>query len=117
MTVAEAARLLEGTILAAPEGAAARQLAGGHVSDLLSEVIANAGEGFLWVTLQRHVNVVAVAELKQLACVVLVDGRRPEPEALERAQSEGLPIISTALGAWEAVGILHARGLPGRREP
>ena len=56
-----------------------RTVEGGYVSDLLSDVIAGAQEGDLWVDLQIHQNIVAVAVLKDLAGILIVGGRNPAP--------------------------------------
>ena len=85
MNVAEAAKQLGGTLVAA-NAAAQRDIQGGYASDLLSDVMGNSTEGDLWVTMQKHVNVIAVAQLKGLAGIVLVNGRQLEPEAAARAE-------------------------------
>lgn len=50
----------------------------GYVSDLLSDAIAHADEGSLWITVQRHINVVAVAQLKKIAGIIISRGLEPE---------------------------------------
>jgi predicted transcriptional regulator len=114
VTVAEAAEKIEGTIVA---GAAVsnREIRGGYASDLLSDVMGNSREGDLWVTLQKHVNTVAVAQLNGLAGIVLVNGRQPDPDTASRAEELGIPIISSPLQAFDIAGILHALGIHGRR--
>ena len=77
------------------------------MSDLLSDVIANAKAGDVWVTLQVHPNIVAVAALKELSGIVLVNGRQPEVETLDRANEEGIPILITEMPAFELVGELY----------
>lgn len=114
MKISEVAERLGGTLVAGAAGAEAEVL-GGYASDLLSDVMANAREGDVWVTLQKHVNIVAVAQLKGLSGIVLVNGRSPEPEAAGRAEAERIPIVSTPLPAFEAVGILHRLGVGERR--
>jgi len=114
VTVAEAAERIEGTLVAGV-AASKGEIQGGYASDLLSDVMANSHEGDLWVTLQKHANVVAVAQLNGLAAIVLVNGRKPEPDTLARAEEMGIPIISTPLQAFDAIGILHAQGIHGRR--
>jgi hypothetical protein len=116
VTVTELAGRLDGTLIAAA-GDAGREVRGGYVSDLLSDVIAHACEGDAWVTLQRHVNVVAVAHLRGLAAVVLVAGRQPEPEAVARATDERVPIVCTRLSAFDAAGVMYALGLRGSGTP
>jgi hypothetical protein len=115
MTVEEAAAKIAGTIVACPAEAAGREVRGGYASDLLSDVMGNSREGDLWVTLQKHVNIVAVAHLNGLAGIVLVNGRRPEPDTAARAEEERIPIISTDLPAFDVAGILHGLGIRGRR--
>lgn len=94
-------------------GALDRDVGGGYASDLMSDVIAHASKGDLWVTLQVHQNVVAVASLKELAGVVLVNGREPEAAAAERAESENIPILVSDLPAFDVVGRLHQLGITG----
>lgn len=115
MTITQVLPLLEGKLMAGI-GRAGEPVRGGYASDLLSDVMANAREGDLWVTLQRHANIVAVAAVREIAGIVLVGGREPEPAALERAEEEGVPIVVTPLPAFEVIGRLHAAGLVGRRD-
>jgi hypothetical protein len=116
MTVREAAAAIGGRI-AVGGAEASRDVAGGYVSDLLSDVIAHAPEGALWVTLQRHSNIVAVAVLKGLAGIILVNGREPEPDAIARAAQEHVVIVTTPLEAFDVAGALFARGVRGRSSP
>lgn len=113
MTVREVAEALDGKV-AVGEPDAEHEVLGGYVSDLLSDVIAHAREGDLWITLQRHPNIVAVAHLKGLAGIVLVNGREPEPDTVARAAEEHVPIVTTSLEAFEAAGTLYGRGVRGR---
>lgn len=115
MKIAEAARSIDGTVVTAVMEAASMEVHGGYVSDLLSDVMANSREGDLWVTMQKHVNIVAVAELNGLAGIVLVNGRKPEEATAARAEEKHIPIICTELQAFEAAGILYASGVRGRR--
>ena len=114
MNVAQAAKEIEGTLMAG-QSAAGREIQGGYASDLLSDVMANSREGDIWVTLQKHVNIVAVAQLNGLAAIVLVNGRQPEADTIVKAEENGIPIISTPLPAFEAAGILYGLGVRGRR--
>ncbi|MEW6215969.1 MAG: serine kinase, partial [Nitrospirota bacterium] len=68
-----------------------REVTGGYVSDLLSDVIANSKEGNIWVTLQTHQNIVAVATLKELSGIILVNNRNPDTETSKKAEREGIP--------------------------
>ena len=88
-----------------------REITGGYASDLLSDVIAHGEEGNLWVTLQVHQNIVAVASMKDLAAVVLVNSREPETETVEKAEQEGLPILVSRMSTFELVGRLYDLGV------
>ena len=90
-----------------------REITGGYASDLLSDVIAHGQAGNLWVTLQTHSNIVAVATLKELAAVILVNGRRPDAGALARAREEKVVVLATPLPAFELVGKLYQMGIRG----
>ncbi len=86
---------------------------GGYASDLLSDVIGHGRKGDLWVTMQVHPNIVAVAVLKDLAGIVLVNGREPAPETLEQAAREKIPLLGARLGAFDISGRLYGLGLKG----
>ncbi len=92
-----------------------RKIEGGYVSDLLSDVIANGKAGDLWVTLQIHQNIVAVASLNNLAAIVIVNGRQPEEETIKKAEEEDIPIMVSKMSAFELVGRLHSAGISGMR--
>ncbi len=92
-----------------------RKIEGGYVSDLLSDVIANGKAGDLWVTLQIHQNIVAVASLNNLAVIVIVNGRQPEEETIRKAEKEGIPIMVSKMSAFELVGRLYSAGISGIR--
>lgn len=85
----------------------------GYASDLMSDVLANSQKGDLWVTLQIHLNIVAVASMKELAGIVLINGRRPEEETEERARQENIPILVSKQPAFELIGRLYRFGVSG----
>lgn len=84
-----------------------REIKGGYVSDLLSDVMGFAQEGNVWVTLQTHKNVIAIASLKELACVVLVKGNQPDEDMLEQAKEEEIPVLGTAEQTFEVAGQIY----------
>jgi len=90
-----------------------REITGGYVSDLLSDVLAHAEGGVLWVTLHIHQNIVGVASHKDLAGIVLVQGRVPEKDTVAMAEQESIPIMVTDLSAFELVGRLYKAGIRG----
>ena len=87
------------------------EVAGVYLSDLLSDVIGNSKAGYLWVTMQVHLNIVAVASLKGLSAIILVNGRTPNEETLRRAEAEGVVIAVSGLPAYEVAGRLYSLGL------
>jgi len=91
------------------------EVAGGYASDLLSDVMANSREGDIWVTMQAHPNVIAVASLKGLAGIVVVQGRKPEEQTVEKARQEGVPLMVSELQTFELVGRLYSLGVSGTR--
>ena len=89
-----------------------REITCGYACDLLSWVMAHGEEGMAWVTVQTHLNVVAVAALAEMACVVLPEGITMEEESLAKATAEGLRVLSSNLTTYEICGKLAAQGVP-----
>ncbi len=91
-----------------------KEIKRGYVSDLMSDVMANTNDGDLWVTLQIHQNIVAVAVMKSLGGIILINGREPEEDTVQKAEAEGLPILLSDMPAFELVGRLFSLGISGR---
>ena len=89
------------------------EVTGGYASDLISDVLAHAVAGDVWITLQTHQNIVAVASLKELAGIVLVGGREPQEDTLLKAAQEGVPILVSEMTTFELVGRLYELGFRG----
>ncbi|HSM46470.1 MAG TPA: hypothetical protein VK872_01530 [Draconibacterium sp.] len=83
------------------------EIAGGYVSDLLSDVMGHARENQVWITLQTHQNVIAIASLKDLAAVILVKGLQPADDTLHHSEEEGVPLLGTEMEAFEIAGKLY----------
>ena len=88
-----------------------RLVQGGYCGDLLSDVMANGPQGGVWLTVQGHQNIVAVAVLRELAAIVLVNGPKPDLQTIEKGEQEGIPIFLTNQGAYETAGRLYMAGL------
>ncbi len=80
----------------------------GYVSDLLSDVLANSEENDLWITLQIHPNIVAIASMKGLSGIVIINGREPEEETVKKAEEENISIMVSTMTAFELSGKLYA---------
>lgn len=87
------------------------EVTGGYAADLLSCAMAGARPGHLWVTLQGHLNVVAIATLGELAGVVVSESKPIAADALAKAQEANITILSTPLSTFEVVGRLWELGL------
>lgn len=88
-----------------------RVVTGGYAGDQLSDVIAHGKSGNVWVTMQVHANIVAVAILKELAGIIIVQGRQPADEVLKVASENKVPILATESSAFETVAQLVGLGL------
>ncbi len=84
---------------------------GGYVADLLSCVIAGAKPHDLWITLQTHVNIVAVAALKEVAGIIVAEGATVPDATLEKAAQQGVVMLSSPQPVYETVKQLVALGL------
>lgn len=113
MTVGEIAKALSLNVLAGREALAA-EVEGGYVSDLLSNVMGRAAAGDIWVTMQGHPNIVAVASLAGLAAVVVAGGATPEEETVAKAEAESVALLTSGLAGFELVGQLYRLGVRGR---
>jgi predicted transcriptional regulator len=85
-----------------------------HASDLLSDVLANAPGGGLLLTIQVHLNVIAVALHAGLCGVIFTSGMEPDEAVRAKAREEGLPLLGTAEQTFDVAGKLYALGLRGR---
>lgn len=84
-----------------------REIRGGYTSDLLSDVMGHLEEDQLWITMQTHQNIVAVATLKDAAAVLIVNGASPDEETLQKGEDEGIALLGTSLSAFVASGKIY----------
>jgi len=96
-------------------GTEAVEIREGYVSDLLSDVLANGPKGGVLVTVQVHLNVVAVAVHAELAAVIFAMDRQPDEAVRKKAAEEGIRLFVSEATAFEIVGRLHELGVRGRR--
>jgi predicted transcriptional regulator len=84
-----------------------REVTNGYVSDLLSDVIANVEEGSVWITIQRHINILGVAKLKDVAAIVISRDLQVDQEVIEKANQEDIPMLRSKLSSFEISGLIY----------
>lgn len=84
---------------------------GGYSSDLLSCVMAGAKKGYIWITLQAHLNIVAVAALNEVAAIIITENAQPDAASIEKANQQGVVLLSTSRPTFEVNGKLWEIGI------
>ncbi|MDD3766218.1 MAG: DRTGG domain-containing protein [Eubacteriales bacterium] len=77
-----------------------REIRGCYISDLLSRVMTRANEGDIWITVHTNVNIVAVATLTEVSCIILAEGAEADKDTIEKANEKGVAILSTDLDSY-----------------
>lgn len=114
MKVNELTTLIDGTLMTT--GGGENEIACGCTCDLLSWVMAKGENGCAWVTVQTHMNVIAVASLHDMACVICPEGMMPDETVIAKADEEEIAVISSPLTAYNICCIMHDNGIkPERR--
>jgi len=99
MTVNEAISKLGLSVVTLPDGE--RTVEGGYCGDLLSWVMGRARSGQAWITIMSNVNVIAVATLADVSCVILAEGVMPEAEIISLAEQKGINLLRSDEAAFE----------------
>lgn len=84
---------------------------GGYASDLLSNVMGQAAPGMIWVTMQGHQNIAAVASLIGLSAVIVAGDAPIEEYTLKKAEQNDVLILATSLPAYDVIGKLYELGI------
>ena len=100
-----------GAKLVTEESDLAREITCGYACDLLSWVMSHGASGMAWITVQTHMNVVAVATLMDMAAVIAPEGIRFEEEVIRKASEEGIALLESEKTAFELSGLLYAQGV------
>ena len=85
----------------------------GYTCDLLSWVMAHGKPGMAWITVQTHMNVIAVASLMEMAAVIIPEGIEMEEPTLAKARDEGICVLQSGKTAFELCALMAGAGLPG----
>lgn len=88
-----------------------KDIVGGLVTDMVSDVMASGQAGNIWVTVQTHKKVIAAANLVDVGAVVVTQGKNVESDVLQAADKAEITIFSSALPSWDLVGELYALGI------
>jgi hypothetical protein len=111
LNLAEIIHSLDLKVVSGPRDLSGVIPSGGYTSDLLSCVMTGAPHGGIWVTLQAHSNVVAVAALLELVAVIITEDAQPEPATIRKADEEGITLLTTPKPSFQVVGKLWEMGL------
>ena len=104
MTVMELSEKLGAENICLPS--ADREVTSAYVGDLLSWVMGRAPADSAWVTIMSNLNVVAVASLADVACVIFSEDVKPDDDALKKAEAEGINLLSVKEGSYEVCAAL-----------
>ncbi len=111
MNLQEIINQLNLTVLTHPKPFETVQPTGGYASDLLSCVIAGAKPGNLWLTIQAHTNIVAIASLNELAAVIITENASPEAAVIEKANEQGVTLLVSRENTYQLAGKLWEMGI------
>ena len=87
------------------------EIEGVYIGDLLSIVMAKAKQNYAWITIQTHINIVAVADLLDLACIIIVENMEIEDEAMTKARELDIPVFKTNRSAYNVACDLCSMGI------
>ncbi|MBE6699589.1 MAG: hypothetical protein E7584_05065 [Ruminococcaceae bacterium] len=83
-----------------------REVSGVYIGDLLSWVMGRAESGDAWITIMSNINIVAVASLADVACIILAEGVVPDENVCITAQQKGINIYTSDKTAYQLAAAL-----------
>ena len=83
-----------------------REITGCYIGDLLSWVMGKASADNAWITIMSNINIVAVASLVDLSCVILAEGVTLDEDVRNAAESKGINVLCTGKAAFEIATII-----------
>jgi hypothetical protein len=111
MTLQDIIEKLDLRVLTEPKDFGQTSPTNGYASDLLSCVMTGAKAGGVWVTLQAHGNIVAVAALLELAAIIITEDAKPDSATVAKANEQGVTLLATSQPSFVVVGRLWELGL------
>ena len=88
-----------------------KEVSSGICCDLLSWVMANSRKDAIWITVQTHINIVAVASLLDIAAIIIPSEIVCQPETIKKADEEGIIILASNHSAFNISGRLFKLGV------
>ena len=88
-----------------------RNLEGVYISDMVSDVMAGAKSGNLWLTVQTHKSIVPAANLVDVAAIIITGGKQVPAETIDLASRYDIAILSSELPTFQLVGKLYELGI------
>ncbi|MBK5100008.1 MAG: hypothetical protein JJE15_03315 [Desulfobacteraceae bacterium] len=88
-----------------------REVDGVIISDMISDVMAVAKSGNLWITIQTHRSIIPAAHLVDVSAIIIAHGKEVPQETIDLASKHNVPIVATELSTFELAGKLHELGL------
>ncbi len=113
MTIRDAIQVT-GAMLLTENAELDREISCGYACDLLSWVMSHGEADMIWITVQTHMNAVAVASLADMSCILVPENIQVEPAICEKAQDEGIAILASDKSAYELSGLLFGAGVRAR---
>ena len=87
------------------------EVSGAYCGDLLSWVMGNGEAAQAWITVQVHMNVIAVAVLREFSCIIIADNAQLPDEVIAKAEEEGIPVLESGLPVFETAKKLVELGI------
>ena len=97
--------------LLTPEIDTEKVITGGYCGDLLSWVMSHAQRGNAWITVQTHINIIAIATLLELSCIIVPEEIQVDQDTLNKAKEENIPILRSHLNSFEISNLLYEGGI------
>ena len=104
MTVGTLAKSLGFEALCMPDGD--REISGVYIGDLLSWVMGRAAQDNVWITIMSNLNIVAVATLSDVSCILLAEGVTLDDEVKLVAEGKDVNVLRTPLSAYDAAVLI-----------
>ncbi|MGF7056514.1 DRTGG domain-containing protein [Brassicibacter mesophilus] len=87
------------------------EVSGVYIGDLLSLVMSRAGEKNIWITIQTHLNIVAVATLVGMSGIIIAEGMGIDNDTIKKANQVNVPLLKSSLSAYELACKLNNLGI------